>query len=270
MKKNIYFVNVNFIGNAGDYWSSPLKYYTFPEGYHYKHLHFIDVSNQLKEAVPNQETLIKNQLVILGGGGLVTTKGNYVNDTTEYLIKENKVITWAIGSNTMAPIDWQLYKHKNLILATSRDINWEADIEYLPCVSCKHPVFNKKHTSPSGIGIIEHPHYKIPISGDKISNNESIENIVDFISSKEYIITSTFHGFYWSQLLEKKVVVYVEPGKKINSKFLYSKHRPLVCDESNYLDVLENVSIPIGLLKESRKLNDNFYHRVCQEIKRIS
>jgi hypothetical protein len=266
MAHQIYFVNVNFLGNAGDYWSSPLKYYVFPSGYQYQQIHFLDFHRALTTQDQHQNLLFKDELVILGGGGLITTPGNYVNNVTRYLVENNRVITWGIGSNTTANIDWSVLHHKNLILATTRDINWGIDIEYLPCVSCKHQSFDRKHTQPAGLGIIEHPNYPIPISGDKISNAEDIEKIVDFISSKEHIITSTYHGFYWSQLLEKRVAVYVEPGQKINSKFIYTKHRPVLCNSYNYRERLEQMSLPVGLLQESRKLNDNFYQRVIQEI----
>jgi hypothetical protein len=37
------------------------------------------------------------------------------------------------------------------------------------------------------------------------------------------------------------------------------KHRVTICDESDYLEKIENISSAKGMLKESRKLNDEFY-----------
>jgi len=209
-----------------------------------------------------QDFKFKDRVIVIGGGGLITTKNNFLQNTLEYLVENNKVILWGIGSNTFEPIAWDILNHHNIVLAGIRDISLDIPgVEYLPCVSCKHNLFDYSVVDSSEIGIIEH--IKIPVVINdipRITNGLDITQIVDFISSKESIISTTFHGVYWSQLLNKKVAIFSDTGK-INSKLINIKHRVSICNSNNYLEVLKYSSRCIGLLEESRYLNDRFYEK---------
>ena len=256
--KQIIFTNVNYNGNAGDFWSTPLKYYNF-NGYPIKHVHFMDIWESIQNTPNHEQYLIKDSLVVIGGGGLLTTEGNFLQETTEFLVKNNKVIFWGVGSNTFEKPSYDILNHPNVILSGIRDIVHGFNVDYLPCVSCKHPLFEKEYSSTESIGIIEHPRHPINISGfDKINNQSNIETIVSFLSSKSKIISSTFHGIYWSQLLDKEVL-YFKTTDTINSKILSMKHRIPICDLSNFSEKINNISSTKGMLSESRKLNDDFY-----------
>jgi len=170
----IVFTNVNYYGNAGDFWSTPLKYYNFDK-YPIKHVHFMDIWDSLQNG--NNQNLIKDSLVVIGGGGLITTEGNFLQQTTEFLVKNNKVIFWGVGSNTFEEPAYDILYHPNVILSGIRDIVYGVNIEYIPCVSCKHRLFDKSYESINSIGIIEHPRHPIDIKGfDKITNQSSIED----------------------------------------------------------------------------------------------
>ena len=257
----IVFTNVNYYGNAGDFWSTPLKYYNFDK-YPIKHVHFMDIWDLLQNG--NNQNLIKDSLVVIGGGGLITTEGNFLQQTTEFLVKNNKVIFWGVGSNTFEEPAYDILYHPNVILSGIRDIVYGVNIEYIPCVSCKHRLFDKSYESINSIGIIEHPRHPIDIKGfDKITNQSSIEDIINFIASKQIILSSTFHGTYWSQLLNKEVL-YVKTTDKVNSKIINMKHRVTICDNLNYNENLIPTSKSQGVLIESRKLNDSFYEKVIK------
>jgi exopolysaccharide biosynthesis predicted pyruvyltransferase EpsI len=125
-------------------------------------------------------------------------------------------------------------------------------------------LFDKKYSSTESIGIIEHPRHPINISGfDKINNQSNIETIVNFLSSKSKIVSSTFHGVYWSQLLNKEVL-YFKTTDTVNSKIINLKHRIPICDLSNFSEKINNVSSTKGMLSESRKLNDDFYSKTIK------
>ena len=258
--KKIIFTNVNYDGNAGDFWSSPLKYYNF-SGYPIEHVHFMDIWAAIQNVPNHEKYLIKDSLVVIGGGGLITSHGNFLQETTEFLVKNNKVIFWGVGSNTFEKPSYDILIHPNVILSGIRDIVYGLDVEYLPCVSCKHPLFDKEYSSPDSIGIIEHPKHPIDILGyDKINNQSNIETIINFLSSKSKIFSSTFHGVYWSQLLNKEVL-YFKTTDTVNSKIINLKHRIPICDSSNFAEKINNVSSTKGMLSESRKLNDDFYSK---------
>lgn len=264
--KEVIFVNVNFDGNAGDFWSTPLKYYDFKE-FNVRQVHFMDVWGAI-QGIPNFEFAdIKNKIVILGGGGLLTTEGNFMQQTTEFLVKNNKVIFWGVGSNTFNTPTYDILNHPNVLLAGIRDIVYGIDVDYLPCVSCKHNLFDKIYSKNDTIGIIEHPKHPINIEGiSKITNQSDINQIISFIGSKEIILSSTFHGSYWSQLLDKKVL-YVKTTDSVNSKILNMKHRIPICDTYDCLKKINHVSSTQGMLLESRNLNDVFYEKTIKLLK---
>jgi hypothetical protein len=179
--KQIIFTNVNYNGNAGDFWSTPLKYYNF-NGFPIKHVHFMDIWESIQNTPNHEEYLIKDSLVVIGGGGLITTQGNFLQETTEFLVKNNKVIFWGVGSNTFEKPSYDILNHPNVILSGIRDIVCGLNVDYLPCVSCKHPLFDKEYSSIESIGIIEHPRHPINIPGfDKINNQSNIESIINFL-----------------------------------------------------------------------------------------
>lgn len=264
-EESVIFTNIMYLGNAGDYWSPPIHYYDFSFIEHVQ-VHFMDIYRGFVSRREGYEKFrYKDKLVIIGGGGLITTNGDHLQKTFEGLVENNKVILWGIGSNTCETIAWDILKHPNVLLAGIRDTVYTLDQRYLPCVSCKHKLLDRVHVSPSGIGVIEHTDYPVNIPVDKIKNDSKIEDLVDFISSKESIISTTFHGVYWSQLLNKKVAIY--RSDKVNSKMINMRHRVPFCDENNYLKVLKYISRSEGLLGESRYLNDVFYSEVKDILK---
>lgn len=263
--KEIIFINVNYQGNAGDFWSTPLKYYDF-SSFKTRHVHYMDVWSYLKGDSGYEHANIRDSIVIIGGGGLLTTEGNFMQKTTEFLVENNKVIFWGVGSNTFETPTYEILFHPNVILAGIRDIVYGIEVDYLPCVSCKNVLFDKKYEVTSDIGIIEHPRLPINIDNiDKISNQSNIEDIISFIGSKNIILSSTFHGAYWSQLLNKKVV-YVKTQDKVNSKFINMKHRIPTCSGIDCLEKSTFISNTNEMLLESRKLNDEFYKQVIKKI----
>lgn len=255
----VIFCNVSYEGNAGDFWSSPLHYYDF-SNFDYEHIGF------LNERVQNE----KGKIFIIGGGGLITTQNNYLTNIIKNILKGNKVIFWGIGSNTADEPYFEIFKHPNVILVGTRDITHNLDFSYVPCVSCKNKLFDSSTNTSEGVGILEHVDYQIKIDEfPKIQNNEHIDKIVEFIKSKSVIISSTFHGVYWSQLLKKRVLYYVDDGD-LNSKFFFLKHRVEVCDNFNYQIKLKNMSYVENFLDESRYLNDLFYEEVKSTIIKYS
>lgn len=259
--KNVVFTNVAYLGNAGDFWSSPLKYYPFPDINAWQ-VHFMDFYGASVNNTDYAHYDIKNQTVIIGGGGLITDEDYYIHETISWLAENNKIIFWGVGSNSFRNLSYNIYKHRNVLLFGTRDYDMSHHKNYVPCVSCKHQSLDLNYDITDSIGILEHPNHIVDIPNvPKISNSDSIENIIKFIGSKEILISSTFHGVYWSQLMNKKVLYYLE-NDLINTKFFNIKHRVPVCNKSNYLEKIKNISSVCGLKEESRYLNDMFYKKV--------
>ena len=263
---NVIFTHINFSGNVGDYNCSPFDYYQFP--FNIELVHYMDFMGAITGTPDFPHEKFTDRIIVIGGGGLITNKENHLQEILRYLIKNNKVILWGVGSNTNYNIDWDILNHKNLFLAGIRDRIYGINAEYLPCVSCKHPLFDNHHPNPQGIGFHAHRLEQIPIKGDIILNNTSIEKVINFISSKETILTTSYHGTYWSQLLDKKVLHFTEE-EVIGSKYLNLKQGINICNSINYKELLEISSKSVGLLKESRYLNDKFYTKVVDIIQNL-
>jgi hypothetical protein len=264
--KKVIFTHINHIGNVGDYNCSPFDYYKFP--FDIELIHYMDFIGALEDNPQFPHHRFKDRIIVVGGGGLITTKNDHLQKILRYLVKNNKVILWGVGSNTDYDIDWDVLNHKNVLLAGIRDRIYGINAEYVPCPSCKHPAFDEPHPSPKGLGFHSHRPNQIPMEGDKILNNVSIEELINFLSSKEEIITTSYHGTYWSQLLDKKVLHYNE-NKVTSSKYLNLKQGINICNSANYKKLLKISSKSIGLLEESRYLNDKFYTKVVNIIQNL-
>jgi hypothetical protein len=257
--KKLFFTNISYLGNAGDFWSTPTKYYDFSK-YDYKQIHYMYILDAL-EGRERDYYLLKDSIVVVGGGGLITHKGDHLQKTLEYLVENNKVIFWGSGTNTPLKPQLEILDHPNVILSGIRDFNFK---NYLPCVSCKNILFDKKYLEKGGVGILEGAGFPVDIPYyPKISNDRPIEEILEFIADKSIIISATFHGIYWSQLMSKKVLYY-NYGNLVNSKYLNIKHRVDTCTKDNYLEKIYNISSTEGFKEECRLLNDNFHKEVIK------
>jgi hypothetical protein len=263
--KKIFFTNVNYAGNAGDFWSSPTHYYNFPNR-EVKQIHFMDFVPALENNPNYESNKLKDQIVVIGGGGLITDRGYYLQNIIEWLVENNKVIFWGIGSNAFKKPCYDIFDHKNVLLVGTRDVSHELRHRYVPCVSCKMNLFERKYDIDAEIGIIEHPSHFVNIPNiPKTYNTVDIIELIKFIGSKNIIISSTYHGVYWAQILGKKVLYYNDTGL-VNTKFSHLKNRVTQCNNLNYLDKITNLTNLVGFKEECRHLNDIFYKDVLQVI----
>lgn len=251
--------------NAGDYYSAPYHYYD-------------EIANTLdiygfkssSEKVRNKWIKeISNNAVIIGGGGLLNRKSfSHQMQALEKLASENKkIVLWGIGHNSKKKSDFGNVKSYNINvnnfgLAGTRDYSMPGD--YVPCVSCKHKLFDKTYQVKDEYGIIFH---KKTLKNKSLleafsaypstSNTTDMTKIVEFIGSKEKIITDSYHAMYWSMLLGKKVAVIPN-----SSKFYDFKYKPVFSDFENCITDVNKATTYSGILEECRELNDHFYHKV--------
>jgi hypothetical protein len=257
--------------NAGDLYCSPHLFYNF---------------NDYKIEYTNDWNLInksKNNIIIFGGGGIIDTNKNR-SEYYKNLEKSNLYFHWSSGSNklNLKEINWKPSPKEininddileNFIFVGRRDHlkNYYDKHEYVPCVSCKIKLLQNNYKIKRKIGIIQHMWLKkiknlnyptISMNLEKYNINE----IIKFIGESEIIITGSFHGAYWSLLMQKKVII----NGDWSSKFNTLKYKPTLLSSNIENDIKKCVIPPPEYLKECIELNDKFYHKIKNKIKELT
>lgn len=257
---NVYRKNPN---NAGDYYSSPINY--FPE------LGKIEVDIfDFKSSVENGiASLISDNSLVIGGGGLLNRKSfQFQMETFEKLhARGKKTVLWGVGHNSKKNKDFRQLTNYNIDLdkfglVGTRDHSLAPN--WVPCVSCMHPLFDTMTPSKQETGIILHdktynkPRIIARFDGlPLISNTADIETYVNFIKDSEHIITNSYHAMYWGILLEKKVIVIPN-----SSKFFDCKYDPVFSTYENCLADIKKSRAYSGVLEECRERNHDFAGKV--------
>ncbi|AUS03986.1 polysaccharide pyruvyl transferase family protein [Pseudotamlana carrageenivorans] len=260
---NIHRIDPN---NIGDYYCAPHLYFDELKG---KSLDIFDYKSNHPEIRENFVQSVSNNALIIGGGGLLNRNSFSMQlKTFEKLAKSGKkTVLWGVGHNSNNKSNFGKNIFYNIDTAAFgvvgvRDYN---RIEsYVPCVSCLHPIFDKKYTNTQEVGLIFHKktlkdkslvkqlsHYPYT------SNTKDLESLVSFIGKSETVVTDSYHAMYWAMLLEKKVIAIPN-----STKFFDFKYQPGFSTFSDFESQLKKTQVYTGVLEECRTLNLNFSERV--------
>lgn len=212
----VYNLYIKDSGNIGDDVCAPLLYFDLGiEQILYDNRKWRDIIED-----------VKDNLVILGGGGLFHipnkdyNNGRFAN-IEEQLEKLPNLILWGTGHNIHGEtkITYPSYMNK-FLLKGIRDRH--TSYRWVPCASCMSPLFDKQYKATNKkvnychifTNLTQHNNELagLPI---KFCCDTSFEEAVEFLASAETIYTNSYHGAYWGLLLNKKVIVF-EP---YSSKF---------------------------------------------------
>ena len=239
--------------NGGDNGCCPLDYFDFG---HYEKL---DIREDF-----STKNISKNDLVVIGGGGLLNYHADWNRRINTVIATGAKVAVWGAGENTHFD---DLSQKQSLFLdgclVGVRDFNHPL-FDYLPCPSCMSSVFDEISNEGRGIGVIVHADTKLPeqLAGlPTTDNSKSMTEIVEFIKSKKVILTNTYHGAYWSRLCDRVVVVFGQ----FSTRFLgLSGVSHLACYalDSDFIDRIQGEIVQSTYLAECRRLNKEFNCKV--------
>lgn len=247
----IYEVHRKVDNNVGDYFCNPSRYF--------------NLGAVSSEELLYNKTNIKNQTLVIGGGGLIHKK--FSQHIQDLINKEPAhTVIWGIGHNfgkkhvkkTEGNVYYPDWLEKCSLVGIRDYIEGHYNT-YLPCVSCMHPAFEKQYK-------IEHDTvYFLHAFKTKFNNNTSFpilknntmdfEKVIKFLASAETVVTDSYHGAYWAQLLGKNVHTV-----SWSVKFNHMKFPP---------NFLENINLPFprlnnsidGFLEECREYNNKFYQK---------
>lgn len=250
--------------NIGDFYCGVHHYFDELKD---KHLDIFDYKKD--EAIRDNwfEKITKNSLII-GGGGLLNREGfNLQMELFEQLgDKGKKTVLWGLGHNAKEKSTYGKISKYNLDtskfgLVGVRDYGMKE--EWVPCVSCLHPIFDEKHDVKNEIGMIFH---KKTLNDKSVlnkfkqfpstSNNAVFEDVVKFIGETDKILTDSYHAMYWSLMLGKKVMVFPN-----SSKFYNFKYKPVISTFTNFEADLKKVQSYSGVLEDCRETNLKFANK---------
>jgi len=194
--------------------------------------------------------------VILGGGGLLDCSWQYQRTINRLLMRSDHVVGWSLGHNKHSPDSiyaWEAnipVEYTRFLLFTTRDWNYQNN-RYCPCVSCMMRGLEKTYEKKRRIGVLSHHEVHInDFSEDICDNSQPIEDVLEFIGSSEIIITNTFHGAYWSTLMNKRVILY----QPFSNRFEFFKYPPVVYSGDLEADIARAKTYP-NALEECRRIN---------------
>jgi len=212
---------------------------------------------------------INNNALIIGGGGLLNRGGFDLQMKLFEHLKEKgkKTVLWGVGHNEKNSRKFGKVNSYNVNtskfgLVGVRDYGMRE--EWVPCVSCLHPIFDKHYEIKHEISVIFHKktlENKNALNKfndfPSTANNADFEKIINTIGSSEAILTDSYHAMYWAMLLGKKVMVFPN-----SSKFYQFKYQPVISDFSNFRNDLKKMERYSGILEECREVNINFSKKV--------
>jgi hypothetical protein len=253
-KPDIGIVNVHNAdrSNVGDWHCAPASY--FPEQMKAR-LHILSGA------------AARDRDVILGGGGLLNEY--FRKHVSGVLANAKRVVGWGVGHNehgAKGVVSYPDFVDKFKLLGV-RD--WNCGHEYVPCVSCLSPLFDKKYEIKHEVVLFDHKGYpagavaagSFPTMTNK---GDDMAAAIEFIASGGTVITSSYHGAYWAMLLGRKVIVF-EP---FSSKFYSFKHPPIFCDRMNWQEKHKQADHDYsGFLQECRDINMKFAEKVWEVLK---
>jgi len=170
---------------------------------------------------------------------------------------------WGIGHNSKYKKYFDNITEYNINVndfkvAGTRDYSMPG--EYVPCVSCLHPIFDQKFDIKQEMGVVFH---KDILNDSKIigkfkdyptaANNMPLDRLIGFIGKTEKIITNSYHVMYWSMLMGRKVAVVPN-----SSKFYDFKYDPVITSFGRAVNDVHKAQVYEGILDECREINHKF------------
>lgn len=210
MSSQVFFTHLRNSGNLGDRSCCPRDY--FPDFAQYR---AIDCS-EVDDIVPQGAQLI------VGGGGL------FMEHTVHKLqawAHKYRLAIWGAGLNHSPRINdrmrqslQDLFHFCNGPIGIRNPVLAEyAGVDYVPCVSCMRDEFSPltevyEADSRTGWKVLfyEHAHRRFaPEKGERMDNfSPDLNAVLAKFKEAEYVVTNSFHGAYWAQLMDRRVILW--------------------------------------------------------------
>lgn len=202
---------------------------------------------------------------VVVGGGQIFGQLNQLVGSIKKITHSAKVIGWGVGLPPRGTRDGVVMDVvSSFAVFGTRNYDWKDQLTFMPCGSCLSSAFN--NVAPARHEVVAYLHRKkpgpsyLPSSIPTMSNRACPPSaVIDFIASGDTVITSSYHGVYWAQLLGRKVICI-----PYNDKFETFQHAPTKAVPDNWLGAVASARRTAPLLEEYRALNRQFADKAME------
>lgn len=229
--------------NIGDYHCNPASYF--------------DLGEVRVQDIYKRFDFTGVEKVIVGGGGMF----HFVPQMQELGRTMKPLICWSAGTNKheSTELDYSALPLDRFALLGLRD----RGEHHLPCVSCMNELIEPKQ----GFGVRCYQHkdekHLAALGFPTLQNNcHDLRKVIEFLNGGETIITNTYHGWYWSVLLGKRVILY----RPFSNKFFFLPYPVPVANTPEEVVAAVRGEVPVypEALQECRQANREFYRKVME------
>lgn len=217
--------------------------------------------NRDRPFVPVRETVSN---VIIGGGQLFSQLSMVLSSIYD-LNPHARVIAWGVGLPLAGTRD-KLVREvtRDFALFGTRNYDRREQLSFVPCASCLSPLFDQVVQPQHEVVFYLHrrkgEHVDIPKDAPILTNSmRAPQEAINFIASGETVVTSSYHGVYWAQLLGRRVICL-----PYNDKFETFQHRPTMAETGDWRSSMVLANQSPSLLEEYRALNHAFAQQALE------
>lgn len=237
--------------NPGDWYSSPMNYMS-PD----RRGVVIDIFLQ------NAPEITVDVLII--GGGALFTNGKFYRHLQNTLscIQARHRIVWGVG---FEPTRLDISVFDQFDLASTREYNIDERIDWVPCASAMHLIFNSVESVKPKHDFLVVDHFKrfVPFERQHtrlINKPNHITAVVHAIAEHRFVITASYHVAYWAALVGRPCFVI---GHSLPGKFFHYKHPPVIASTWDD-DLLDQAQIWPEARLEATQANQQYLKRINQ------
>jgi hypothetical protein len=205
--------------------------------------------------------LTKPEHAILGGGqvfGQINTfSEKYQDDPAGCLV------AWGVGVPQKGKNDAVVRDvASRFALFGTRNYEWRDELDFVPCASCMSSALDNAPAPTQEVVVYAHRKKTPSLASDdafplKTNKTQDAEAAIHFIAQGETVVTSSYHGVYWAQLLGRKVICI-----PYNDKFSTLQYPPVTATETSWKSKLGRAKQTHPLLDEYREINRQFAAKV--------
>jgi len=201
--------------------------------------------------------LTKPENAILGGGqvfGQIAQLSERLRDNPT-----GALVAWGVGLPLKGRQDARVQEVADRFsLFGTRNYEWRESLRFVPCASCMSPEFDAVPEPKHDVVIYAHRKKTpdlTPVAGVPFMTNseQDAARAIRFIAEGETVVTSSYHGVYWAQLLGRKVICI-----PYNDKFSTFQHEPAYATAQTWKAELGLATRTVPLLDIYREINIRF------------